>query len=285
MSEENIMVLYHAGCPDGFGSAWSFWRRYGEKADYVPVKHGESPPDVKGRKVFVVDFSYPRTILLQMNEDAESLTVLDHHISAQKDLGDLDFCHFDMNHSGAYLSWVHLFGEDNVPLLISYIEDRDLWKWELDSSMEILSAVDAFKKDFKTWDRLSSFLDAVNSITWAKVRSMGEGILKYKDTLIASMSRHQYRIDILEYNVPVINVPFFQSEIASDMAEGEDFSAAYYYDGEGYCFSLRSRDDGVDVSKIASCFGGGGHRNAAGFRVVDLKMLKGVSDDEESKSN
>jgi len=282
---DKIMVLYHANCPDGFGAAWAFRRKFGASAEYIPVTHGEERPCVKDRDVFIVDFSYDRAIMLEMEQEASSLVVLDHHKSAQEHSGDLEFCYFDMNHSGAYLAWDYLFPDDNVPLLIQYVEDRDLWKWELDSSMEILSAVDAFKKDFKTWDRLSSFLDAVNSITWVKVRSMGEGILKYKDTLIASMSRHQYRIDILEYNVPVINVPFFQSEIASDMAEGEDFSAAYYYDGEGYCFSLRSRDDGVDVSKIASCFGGGGHRNAAGFRVVDLKMLKGVSDDEESKSN
>jgi nanoRNase/pAp phosphatase (c-di-AMP/oligoRNAs hydrolase) len=31
--------------------------------------------------------------------------------------------------------------------------------------------------------------------------------------------------------------------------------------------SLRSRDDGVDVSKIAGMFGGGGHEHASGFNV------------------
>ena len=30
---------------------------------------------------------------------------------------------------------------------------------------------------------------------------------------------------------------------------------------------LRSTDDGLDVSEIAKQYGGGGHRNAAGFRM------------------
>ena len=32
-------------------------------------------------------------------------------------------------------------------------------------------------------------------------------------------------------------------------------------------FSLRSTDDGLDVSEIATAYGGGGHRAAAGFSV------------------
>ena len=38
--------------------------------------------------------------------------------------------------------------------------------------------------------------------------------------------------------------------------------------------SLRSKDNGVDVSKIAECFGGGGHHSASAFsfniRKLDL---------------
>lgn len=44
---------------------------------------------------------------------------------------------------------------------------------------------------------------------------------------------------------------------------------------ENYCrVSLRSKG-GVDVAKIAEAFGGGGHKNAAGFRIkADLEILK-----------
>ena len=51
------------------------------------------------------------------------------------------------------------------------------------------------------------------------------------------------------------------------MAQGEPF-AACYWDTEGArVFSLRSADDGLDVSEIAKQYGGGGHVRAAGFSV------------------
>jgi oligoribonuclease NrnB/cAMP/cGMP phosphodiesterase (DHH superfamily) len=215
-----------------------------------------------------------------MEEKANSLVVLDHHKSAEETCGDLDFCHFDMNHSGAYLAWDYLFPDDNIPLLISYVEDRDLWKWELPHTEEVLSAVDSFEKTFENWDMLHGYLDAAESIRWKKVKNMGEGILQYKRNLIKSLLANSYKTNILGNEVPIVNAPFFQSEMASFLAEGQPFAAAYYFDGEGYKFSLRSKEDGADVSKIASKFGGGGHKNASGFRVTDLTVLTtGVIDE------
>jgi len=270
---DNILVLYHANCPDGFGAAWSFYKKYGSTAKYIPVTHGERPPDVKGSNVFIVDFCYDRVIMEKLEQESNKLVVLDHHKSAQEQCADLEFCHFDMNHSGAYLAWQHLFGDDDVPLLIQYVEDRDLWKWELPDTEQILSAVDSFDKTFETWDMLNDYLDKPDSLKWNKVRSMGEGILQYKNNLIKSLLQNAHSLTILGEEIPAINAPFFQSEMASELASGAPYAAAYYFDGSGYKFSLRSRESGRDVSEIASKFGGGGHRAASGFRVVSLSEL------------
>ena len=112
---KNISVLYHAGCPDGFGAAWACWNKFGDNAEYIPVKHGASPPNVEGRNVIIVDFSYPEPILLEMERVAESLVLIDHHKSAIKELSHLSFCHFDENFSGAYLAWKYFFGESSIP--------------------------------------------------------------------------------------------------------------------------------------------------------------------------
>ena len=32
-----------------------------------------------------------------------------------------------MTHSGAYITWKYFFGDDEVPLLIKYIEDNDIY--------------------------------------------------------------------------------------------------------------------------------------------------------------
>ncbi|MFZ5775674.1 MAG: DHH family phosphoesterase, partial [Thermodesulfobacteriota bacterium] len=36
--------------------------------------------------------------------------------------------------------------------------------------------------------------------------------------------------------------------------------------------SLRSKGTNYDVAKVAASFGGGGHRNAAGFKVLDTSI-------------
>jgi oligoribonuclease NrnB/cAMP/cGMP phosphodiesterase (DHH superfamily) len=281
MSRKTVL-LYHAGCPDGFGAAWSFWRKYGDTIEYIPVSHGTEPPNVEGCDVFMADFCYKRPVMLQMKDDANSLVVLDHHKSSQEECGDLEFCSFDMDHSGAFLAWDYLFSGDNVPLLIRYVEDRDLWRWNLDSTEEILSAVDSFERTFENWDMLHSYLDAENSVRWKRVKTMGEGILQYKKNLIKSLMRNAYQANIMGKTVPIINIPFFQSEVAAELALTADYAAAYYFDGEAYKFSLRSKEGGDDVSLIAAKFGGGGHKNASGFLIKSLSQLN-VGDENDKK--
>jgi len=278
--EKNIVVLYHANCPDGFCSAFAFWKKYGDKAKYIPAKHGEPPPPIEGKTVYIVDFSYNRLTLLKMKDAAKSLVVIDHHITAEKELGDLDFCEFDMSHSGAYLSWKYLFGEDNVPPIVLHVEDRDLWNWKLDFSREILSTIDSYPKTFEAWDDLHISLLDSDSPAHSKVVSTGRGILRYKDVLIASLIKNSFKMNIAGYEVPAINISFFQSEIAGQLSEGSPFAAAYYFDGSGFRVSLRSRENGIDVSEIASSFGGGGHRSAAGFRVDNIDEFIGVEYDD-----
>jgi len=269
----NTLVLYHAGCPDGFGSAWAFYQKYGSKAEYRPVRYGDSHPDVTGKSVFIVDFSYPRTILEEMRQAAESLMVLDHHKTAEEDLRGLDYCHFDMTHSGAYLAWEYLFGADNVPLLIQYVEDRDLWKWKLNGSEEILSALDSYKKTFDNWNYLNSMLQEEGSEDWQSIYDSGAAILRYKNSLVKALSKRAYRLKIGEEDVLALNSSVFQSELGNLLSEGEPYAAIYYWSGDKFIFSLRSKESGVDVSSVAKKFGGGGHKNAAGFSVSSLEEL------------
>jgi oligoribonuclease NrnB/cAMP/cGMP phosphodiesterase (DHH superfamily) len=270
---ENILVLYHAGCPDGFGAAWACWNKFGDKAKYVPVKHGAPPPNVEGRNVIIVDFSYPETILLEMDRVADSLVLIDHHESAMKDLSHLSFCHFDMNFSGAYLAWKYFFEEESIPLMLRYISDRDLWKWEMPHSRAILIALDSIPKTFKKWSRFSDLCDQIGSSSWNSIMFEGYALLSYKDTLIKRIFSSSFNLEIGGHIVPVVNTPIFQSEVASQLVSNDSFSAAYYFDGDQYRFSLRSSDDGIDVSSVAKIYGGGGHRNASGFRIKNLNDL------------
>ena len=70
------------------------------------------------------------------------------------------------------------------------------------------------------------------------------------------------------YEVPVANLPYtLTSDAGHKLAAGKPFAACYWDTPKGRVFSLRSTDEGMDVSEIAKLYGGGGHRNAAGFTV------------------
>ncbi|MNH03662.1 hypothetical protein D3C79_629310 [compost metagenome] len=76
------------------------------------------------------------------------------------------------------------------------------------------------------------------------------------------------RLVIAGHDVPVASLPYtLTSDAGHLMSQGELFAACYWDTPEGRVFSLRSNDDGLDVSEIAKQYGGGGHRNASGFRV------------------
>lgn len=281
------ICIYHYNCADGFTAAWAVRKALGD-IEFYGGTHGNDPPDVTGRDVIMVDFSYKRPVLEEMAKQAHSILILDHHKSAAEDLagfeepvGDwaahLIDCRrqdpmqwifppyvravFDMERSGAGIAWDFFHGAPR-PALLDHVEDRDLWRFALEGTREIQAAVFAREYDFDTWDELME-MDP------QELRKEGQAIERkhFKDIreLIAG---NQRRMTIAGYDVPVLNAPyFFSSDAGHMMAEGEAFAACYWDGPNGRTFSLRSRPDGIDVSEIATQYGGGGHKNAAGFRV------------------
>ena len=264
MSDAPHIVLYHADCIDGFGAAWAAWRRLGDGAEYVPVIHGNPPPDVTGKQVTIVDFSYSRELLLEMADKAAALRVVDHHKTAQENLAGLDFCTFDMNKSGAVLSWEHFHPDTPVPQLLLHVQDKDLWNWALPGSAEITCALRAYPFGFARW---SEWVDGWD--TWEKALHVeGAAILRYQSEVVKGVVANAGEITLAGHKVMCANTPILQSEVAGTLAEGRPFGVAWYQANGRRYYSLRSRDGGLDVAEIASHFGGGGHAKAAGFSTL-----------------
>ena len=68
-NDPSPLVLYHGrNCPDGFGAALAAWLYYGDSAEYLGLDHGDITtvddlPTVKGRTVYILDFSFSADIL------------------------------------------------------------------------------------------------------------------------------------------------------------------------------------------------------------------------------
>lgn len=259
-----VLCIYHHNCVDGFAAAWVVRKFLGD-VEFHPGRYGDTPPDVTGRQVIMVDFSYKREVLEQMAAKAEWITILDHHQSAEQDLAeplpDNVQAVFDMNHSGAMIAWKY-FSHEEPPKLLLHIEDRDLWRFQLKGTREIQAALFSYPYNFELWDRLIAadvdelYCDGV-AITRKHMKDIHE-------LIYAAGSR----ATIGGYDVPVLNAPYFYSSEAGHlMAQGEPFAACYYDTATHRVFSLRSADNGLDVAELAARFGGGGHKHAAGFRI------------------
>lgn len=280
------LVIYHANCADGFSAAWCFWKKYGTSADYVPAVYQQDPPDVTGRDVFLVDFSYKFDVVEKMLRVANTLTLIDHHKTAIDDLRPLAehlemtnndgrgvnlgwFC--DLNRSGATLAWDYLFPGEDRPLLLGHVEDRDLWRFKLPGTREIQALVFSHEYSFETWDKLM----AADQLELLKMTAAGAAIERkhHKDVaeLVGVCKR---RMVIAGHDVPTASLPYTLSSDAGHlMAQGEPFAACYWDTDAGLSFSLRASDEGMDVSEVAKQYGGGGHKKAAGFKVPRNHVL------------
>jgi oligoribonuclease NrnB/cAMP/cGMP phosphodiesterase (DHH superfamily) len=182
---------------------------------------------------------------------------------------------FDMNRSGARMAWDYLFPHESPPPLLLHIEDRDLWRFKLAHTREIQSTVFSHPYDFKLWDRLMK----AGPLELMEMTVGGAAIDRAHQKNVSELFREVRRYMVINgVETPVANVPYtMASDMGQELADferarklrpaSEVFAATYFDDATHRCFSLRSLDDGADVSVIAKRYGGGGHARAAGFKV------------------
>ncbi len=286
------ICIYHSKCADGFTAAWAVWKRWGDDVEYFPGVYGEAAPDVTGKRVLMVDFSYKRPVLEEMSGQAVDITILDHHKTAQADLetfailnpvsaDDIDEvlestqpglgnirAEFDMNRSGAMMAWHFCHPFNIAPRLVQHVQDRDLWRFELPGTRAIQASVFAHAYDFGTWNWLAEICE----VDGGRERLIAEGEAierKHFKDIAELLSICTREMVIGGHRVKVANLPYtMSSDAANALADGAPFGACYFDRGDGQrVFSLRSKPDGLDVAEIAASYGGGGHARASGFQV------------------
>lgn len=213
----------------------------------------------------------------------------------------------DDTKSGAMLAWEHFHPGTEVPMLIQHIDDRDRWQFKMDGSKELHAALSSYRPwTFEQWWRL--FYDKPGLGTYKRADMILEGtaLLRAHSQQVQSALKQARLCQIvkpekqrgrrveppwshgvsgpnhpgyfdeayvsgLAANAP----PFWASDLGHELAnKSGTFGLVWSMAGDGqiHC-SLRSNGD-YDVSEIAKAFGGGGHRNAAGFST-DIDTLMG----------
>ena len=270
------ICFYHAGCPDGFGAAWAARRAWGDDGIYRPCGHDDllDARDFEGDLVVFADIAPSNETLLDLAEWTGRLVVLDHHVSAR------DRCEadpaiaravqqrghqilFDLAHSGAMLAWKYFSPGEPVPDLLRYVEDQDLWRWALPDSVAVNAAIGAYPRTFECWDELAA-RDAED------LAREGRPIERSHRADVERALKLAHPVALGSRRLEAVNSNHLRSAIGHELATrarfDEPIGLVYRLLGDRVFVSIYSVGD-CNVAKIASDYGGGGHRNAAGFSI------------------
>lgn len=296
-------IIYHKDCLDGFAAAYLLVKAIekvtGEYYLY-PMHYGDAVPDITDSSVLIVDFSLPMDILVDLAGKNYGVYLTDHHASAFKMLAEeysdvediptdatfeysdgninLDI-YLDNNRSGCGIirDFVKdmVFGEycyitdllnahSRLLKVINAIEDRDLWRFLLPDTEVYAAIMSDVSKTVESWDRI--FYELTDT-EFDKIFSRAKTIKEVHNTMAGEAASKATLIDFQGMKIPVLNCTSLISLTNDKMDKDTGISMTYFISSDPVVIvSLRSRGD-INVGKMAEKYGGGGHKNAAGFKL------------------
>ena len=267
LKSDNLCIVYHANCADGSGSAYAAWKKFGDKAAYIPHDYNQKEDSVdqlirklEGKDVIFCDVTLKKFQFLKVQEIANSVIVLDHHPSAYDEIGNLDCCLFDMKRAGAMITWETLHPQIEPPKFIEYIQDGDLWEFNYKETKWFYSALGEMILSFRDMDKLTNPLFLNDFLTEGKkLREAYE--LKVQDIIVKAEP-----VRFMGYDIFMVECERdYASEVGNFLAKKSgSFSICYSDRKDVYKASLRGIDV-VNLSHLCTLFNGGGHPNASAF--------------------
>lgn len=255
------LVLYHADCLDGSCAAWVASTLYPE-AQYIACNYGDPVGEWQDKNILILDFSFSLDAMHRIAKIAKTVLIMDHHKTAIESLTNLPSnvqSVFDIQRSGARIVWDYYYPNTTPLWIVSYVEDRDLWKFSLHMSEEVSAYLRDEITDIKSWKEILDY--GLN-----RAREHGAIRLHSQKQAIKRICSQSIMVKLDGYDVPMAIAPIYYSEVAGNLAiaYGAPFAISLYIKNGKWNYSLRSRGD-FDVSEVAKRYGGGGHKSAASF--------------------
>lgn len=223
----------------------------------------------QAEQVIVTDFSFPVADMQRLAEGRE-LVWIDHHKSAIAELAGIAD-HWpgirDCSEAACVLTWRYFFPQRPVPRAVILIGDRDIWRWAEENTgpfNESLYNQDHQAKNAALWKPLLE--DDPSTLE----RMIAEGIwlreIKLRN-VEHMMQARGFEVWFDGYRTLAVNTR--GNGDVGDYGRDRGYEIVYAYvdkmqrDGLTTVVTLYSGQ--VDVSVIATRYGGGGHAGAAGF--------------------
>jgi nanoRNase/pAp phosphatase (c-di-AMP/oligoRNAs hydrolase) len=269
--EKSIIIFYHVDCIDGFTAAWVAYKKFGDRAEYIAFEHNQEVPAIFDKEIYTVDITFPESETKKLMSQNKRLTSIDHHVSNK----DVTLMTHDplwaLEHSGATLTWQYFFPEQPIPKFVLMVENYDLGKHEISGIKAATAYTGIFEFDFVVWSKLIS--DFEDDTKRKEMIEKGEFILRSKDAQAAREVNINARRVLFEgYEVFAINSSFTPTSLlCSKLIEKcPPFAIMWRESGDGLAHVSMRGDGTIDLIPFATKYGGGGHKNAAAFRLKSL---------------
>lgn len=294
-------IIYHRNCPDGFTGLITYilCKKYTDSSQ-MPYIYGDQPdathlpPHIKNKRVLIIDVAYKRNLLEKIINEAEYVTHIDHHVTVRPDTIELGKTYnnkfvsiYDIEESGASLTWMCMKGDKKMPKFIKYVKDNDMGIWKYKNTMPFITALrihylfEHVYDNIMKWGLLFEIKEVKRLIKKGKIYVNYEDYLlnqnykkytleKFPSEKIYNNNKQHFSMPG-QYTVALVN----SSGCPSGTQLGKkildeiecDFCILWtlHMDKKKYVLSFRSKK--IDVGKIAQLFGGGGHKLASACSI------------------
>ena len=320
----NTYIIYHGtGCSDGLTSAaiFNYWInkndfQHKEKYHFIAGHFQmtiQDLPDLSNSIVYFLDFSFKKDLFKYVLDTASQTFLIDHHKSAYDELEEFIkqptkynlYTSFNLNECGSSLTWMYLFPNTPLPLIIKHIKDRDIWIWKEQNSKEYLAYLDLIPLNLKSYtEHYQMVLNLPSAdffLYYQKAIELGTILMKQKANLVQpSIDNIRYYsllnfcnlfgipytdilnhantdkttdIDTLICKVEGLGISNCPSVFVNDVSEAvvdngnSDLLIGYNFSQDGIRFSIRSSKyiNSISIAKLINDKAGGHVQSSGAF--------------------
>jgi len=239
-------------------------------------------------EVWIVDFSFKPKVMEELLKITQDITWIDHHKTAMEYKYSQELKGIrDNNFSGCELTWKYCHPDIPMPTIVKMLGRYDVWDFsKFGKDLNILQAgirLQEHNPESKNWDLWfkEGVLDLDGMLITHfetpllyEILTQGDIALKYRDNQYASLIKAWSFFATFEGHKAICcNVGSTSSQLFDTVEEEYDLMIPFVFDGKQWTVSLYTKKD-IDCSEIAKKYGGGGHKQAAGFQCKELPFKK-----------
>jgi len=290
-----MKCFYHSADLDGHCSGAIVKREF-ENCEMFGINYGDEFPWDKIEKdevIYMVDFSLSTfEEMIELNSRCDCLVWIDHHKSAIKNeavyLERLNFPNRDdLTISGireigigaCFLTWNFMYRDKQpMPFAVQLLAEYDVWNHSNPNTLPFqygMRLYNTWPENQNFWRRIfENERDIFNNedSIMDKIIKEGRIVLKYISQYEKRYAKGTYFKTVINktlydnYKCIAINKALTSSLLFNSVKTDDiDIMIAFYWSGIKNKWLVSLYSEKVDVSAIAEKFGGGGHKEAAGF--------------------